>query len=65
MNNYIKENIALLTWKDFCDLLFECIDEKTSIDYGISDWKQYKNFFEDRIDDKFLLKCYALKNSQI
>ncbi len=60
----MSENIGLLSWRELTKILFECIDEKSSVNYCIDDWNQYKKFFSDRVSDDFLLMCYALPRSQ-
>lgn|GEM_PF-2659378 len=63
----ISENIALFTWEDFKILLFECIKESNYKNYGLDDngWHQYQNFFKDRVDKDFLLRCILSPRSNL
>ncbi|VVB55885.1 Uncharacterised protein [uncultured archaeon] len=62
----ISENIALFSWEDFkILLLFECINDFNSKNYGIDDWDQYQKFFNDRADIDFLLNCLVSPKSNL
>lgn len=61
----ISENIGLLSWEELKELLFESIEENSDIKSLIDDYANYEEFFENRLDRDFLLRCYACQKSNL
>lgn len=61
----ISENIGLLSWEELKELLLESIEENSDIKSCIDDYANYEEFFKNRLDRDFLLRCYACSKSNI
>lgn len=61
----ISQNVGLLSWERFKELLFEYLNINLNVKTMIDNYDNYEDFFKKRTDRDFLLESYARARSNL